>query len=261
MINVDTTQLHYVYNRKIIKYAHIDLGTKCLLECPMCPRTEHPEIIEFSKRTYGEVKIKDFKKVLSYAEHITFCGNISDPIYHPKMLDFLEMTIKYPKHRNVYIHTNGWGRKQKWWDRAFDLSKNKVKWTFALDGLPHESHKYRVNQNGEEVWEIMKYAKSLGVQIIWQFIPFKYNENSIDEAVKLAKEYNIPIKLRRSSRFADRHEHLDLKPTAEVLWLDKLEFLQKNSKDRKLKPPKEKIQIGKTSFKTEKSLYKELKPT
>ena len=37
-----------------------------------------------------------------------------------------------------------------------------VVWYFALDGLPEESHKYRINQDGRQVWEVMK----MGAEII-----------------------------------------------------------------------------------------------
>ena len=43
------------------------------------------------KRSF-DIDQNEFRKVLSFYENqITFCGQISDPIYHPQFLSFLEM--------------------------------------------------------------------------------------------------------------------------------------------------------------------------
>ena len=56
-----------------------------------------------------------------------------------------------------------------------------VVWYFALDGLlPEESHKYRINQDGRQVWEVMKMGAEMGCKIKWQYIVFNYNEKHIE---------------------------------------------------------------------------------
>lgn len=98
--------------------------------------------------------------------------------------------------------THGSGRSREWWDAVFNvcLENNNVHWTFALDGLPNESHKYRINQDGEAVWEVMKYGKSRGIDIAWQYIPFAYNEDHIQQAAAMAAEQGIAFHLKLSSR-------------------------------------------------------------
>ena len=34
-----------------------------------------------------------------------------------------------------------------------------AQWTFNIDGLPHQSHQYRINQNGNKLFDIMNKAK------------------------------------------------------------------------------------------------------
>ena len=68
-----------------------------------------------------------------------------------------------------------------------------AKWEFGLDGLPEESHKYRVNQDGEKLWEVMKWGAKNGNHIDWQWIFFKYNQDHWEEGQRLAEEYGINL--------------------------------------------------------------------
>ena len=45
---------------------------------------------------------------------------------------------------------------------------------------PEESHKYRINQDGRQVWEVMKMGAEMGCKIKWQYIVFNYNEKHIE---------------------------------------------------------------------------------
>ena len=74
-------------------------------------------------------------------------------------------------------------------------------WHFGLDGLPEESHKYRINQDGVKLFEIMKLAVSLGVKTYWQYIVFKYNQDHIEQAREMAKQYGMIFKEQHSSRW------------------------------------------------------------
>lgn len=202
-MNSDVLQLEYV---KEIQHPGrgllIETTWRCLLECPMCRRTRQPLEPKQHKKEYGDLKPIDFRKILNSFKTVGFCGNISDPIYHPKFHEILRIGKEY--NANLRIHTNGWGRKESWWRKAFELTDSeRSSWIFGLDGLPHQSHNYRVNQKGEEVWEIMKLGSSLGQKIVWQWIPFAYNEDSIVEGVHLATKHNIKFMLRPSSRFTE----------------------------------------------------------
>lgn len=185
---------------------HLEITTKCLLKCPLCLRVSHPNMMKEAKATYGEMTIEDFKKIVSFGwSAITMCGNFSDPIYHSEFLKFLEIIELSEKINTAVIHTNGWGRKISWWEKAYKFTK--IKWIFGLDGLPHQSHIYRRNQKGEEVWEVMKLGSKMGRKIIWQWIPFGYNEDFIEEGLQMAKDNNIEFLLRPSTRFYDPQEN------------------------------------------------------
>ena len=205
-MNADAMQLAYVraiQERGIL----VETTWRCLLACPMCRRTRKPQEVEIHKKLYGDLKLVDYKKLLDSFNFIKFCGNISDPIYHPEFHEILRIGKEY--NARIEIHTNGWGRKESWWRNAYELcDSKKVSWIFGLDGLPHQSHIYRINQKGEEVFEMMKLGVSLGQQITWQWIPFRYNEDYISEGVRLATKHNMTFMLRPSSRFTPLFKHL-----------------------------------------------------
>lgn len=181
---------------------NLDISDKCILKCPRCMRTKDGDLY---KRGH-DLSIKNFEKIVKYFKNkITFCGQMSDPIYHPQFLEFIKMYNKYTS--KVGIHTNGSGKKDDWWEEAFFLTSKpaftKTKWVFGLDGLPHESNTYRVNQDGNKVFEIMQMGSEMGCEIHWQYIVFNYNENHIDQAKDLAEKYNINFKLIYSSRWIE----------------------------------------------------------
>ena len=89
----------------------------------------------------------------------------------------------------------------------------RARWYFGLDGLPEESHKYRKNQDGEKMFRILlESTKHLKTPPIWQYIVFSYNEDHIEEAMKLIEGIdNIQFRVIHSSRWLGENDWL--KPT------------------------------------------------
>ena len=73
--------------------------------------------------------------------------------------------------KQLYIHESH--KKKEWYDEAFD-----EEWKFGIDGLPKDSHKYRINQDGQYLFERMLDAKNKGLNVEWQYIIFDYNEDT-----------------------------------------------------------------------------------
>ena len=95
-----------------------------------------------------------------------------------------------------------------WYNNAFAANTDAI-WTFGLDGLPKDSHEYRINQDGEKLFEVMKLAPNPK----WKYIVFKYNENDIDQARQLAKDNNIKFNTVYSGRFDHEQYDNSYKPT------------------------------------------------
>lgn len=172
-----------------------EVGITCRLKCPGCIRTFYP------KRTLENRSIwrfDEYKPIIDVADAYKFCGNHSDPIYHP---DFVK-TFKYlnEQGKKLTISTNGSGKTKAWWEEVFSYSKPTTTWEFALDGIPEESHRYRVNQDGVQVWEMMQLGASMGCKIAWQFIEFDYNRADIEFCRAMAEHKNIEFILEQCTR-------------------------------------------------------------
>ena len=173
------------------KGINLDITHRCTLECPKCLRRS------VLTNNLGDLSLDSFKKIISHFDQIEFCGQISDPIFHPQFIEFLELT----KDKRVFVHTAASHKPMDWYRDAFLANKNAT-WEFGIDGLPQDSPKYRINQNGEYLFNVMKTGVELGNDIRWQYIIFKYNENDIPEAIDLAQRHKIPIHINKSSRWS-----------------------------------------------------------
>ena len=189
----------------------LDITHRCMLQCHMCQRARHGPN---AYKNGNDLSIENFKKVCKSFTDIKFCGQVGDAIYHPKFHDLLDVAIDYDI--KLRISTNGHGKKDSWWDKSFEkMNSIRHGWTFGLDGLPKDSSKYRINQDGEDVWRQMLRGVAAGNNIEWQYIVFSYNENNIDEAKKMAKDNGITFILLESGRWRSHDD--PLKPSKHFL--------------------------------------------
>mgnify|MGYP003633764663 FL=1 len=192
------------FNRKH-KMLNIDLTHRCPLECVRCGR-------QTSFRNRGlavpghDLSLDDFEKITNHFSQVSFCGQYSDPIHHPQFLDILAICKK--KNINLEVHVASSFKPKKFFIDAFKTYP-EASWVFGIDGLPEESHNYRVNQDGVKLFEIMLESKKhLKNKPNWQYIIFKYNENSINDAKILAKEHNLDFMIINSSRWISKNDYL-----------------------------------------------------
>jgi len=169
----------------MINSINLDISYRCTLECPQCRRQQSLKRLG----NYGhDISIENYKKILSYFDSLNFCGSISDPVMHPKFVEFLSLSINH----KVKISTAVSQKPMSWYESAFE-SNSKAEWHFGLDGLPEESHLYRINQDGTKLFGVMKLAASMGIKTYWQHI---------DQAKDMAKKYGIIFKEQHSSRWS-----------------------------------------------------------
>ena len=172
----------------------LDLSNKCTNKCPGCLREK------FDRVPGHDLTVSDMEKISDFFQAITFCGQVSDPVLHPKFHELLGICLK--KNRKVVVHTAVTVRPKMWWTKSFILSRGKnIEWVFAIDGLPKDSHKYRVNQDGEKLFEIMLKCASFGVPTTWQYIVFNYNQKDLEHCKEIAKKYNIKFMQIDSGRW------------------------------------------------------------
>ena len=173
---------------------NLDITHRCTLQCQRCNRAI---FAARGQKVPGEdMTMKNFKKVIDYFEEVYFCGQISDPIFHPQFIEFLKLL----KGRKTVVHTAASHKPEKWYKEAFEANTGAY-WTFGIDGLPKDSHKYRINQDGEKLFKMACMAAKMGLLVKWQYLIFNYNEKDIEEARKMAKDNNLILELQKSSRF------------------------------------------------------------
>lgn len=192
----------YIRNQRFSS-PNMDLSHRCILRCPQCLR-QKVEGLPRIARSF-DIGQKEFRKILAYYENqITFCGQISDPIYHPEFLTFLEMMDGLGKGLRVATNgTNTKGMDEKWWEKAYSYGLGENCWYFGVDGLDKKSEIYRIGSNFEQVWETMKMGVAMGHPIVWQYIIFGYNEHEIERAKEMAEEEGITLLLINTNRGFD----------------------------------------------------------
>ncbi len=173
---------------------NLDITHRCTLQCQTCNRAI------FAARGQSvpgeDMTMENFKKVINFFEEVYFCGQISDPIFHPQFIEFLKLL----RGRKTIVHTAASHKKEEWYRKAFEANTGAY-WTFGIDGLPKDSHKYRKNQDGEHLFKMACMAAKMGLLVKWQYLIFSYNENDIEEAKQMAKDNNLILELQKSSRF------------------------------------------------------------
>ena len=185
------------FNRRN-KGLNIDITHRCALECPRCQRQTF--FRDRDKKVYGvDISLEDIKKLAAFYKCFDFCGQLSDPVHHPKFIEILA----YLRSVNVkcYVHNASSAKSLDWYIKAWKANTSAT-WIFGIDGLPNESHKYRVNQDGEKLFKIMCESKKyLNTRSVWQYIIFNYNEDHLEEAKKMADEHDLFFIQKQSSRW------------------------------------------------------------
>jgi len=181
----------------------IDLSGRCPMLCPMCWRQSDP----IAKKQGHDMTVDNFLKVIEFVQlgsvkgFIYFSGALSDPIHHPKFIDFLKICAD----KNIYceVQTASSFKSKEWFIEAFKAHP-KARWQFGIDGLPEDSHKYRINQDGQKLFDIMVEAtKHLKTYPIWQYIVFKYNQDHVEYCKEWAKDIGCKFKLVLSGKTTD----------------------------------------------------------
>lgn len=180
---------------------NMDLTNKCTLECVTCERGYR---IDKDGKVKGEnISLQDLKKYFTMIDHFDFCGQVSDPSMHPQFKEILKLIIK--NNKSCSVHNTASHRPEKWYREIFEECSNSndmIEWYFGIDGLPKDSSKYRIRQDGEKLYKMMKLATDYikPTNVIWKYIVFNYNQFNIDECKQMAKDLGIVFNLVHSRR-------------------------------------------------------------
>ena len=196
-----------------------DMSNKCILQCVFCQRQtiRKGEPIGKNKiKMSQDMPFEDWKKVLHTFEGVNMCGQLSDPIYHPNFIHYLQYAAERKK--RIHIHTNGSGKKKSFWKEAFSI-QHPIRWIFGIDGLDQKTcNLHRIGQNFHQSFKAMLLGSQSHHRIIWQFIPFQHNEHQIERAKDIAHKHNIDFMILKSNRWEDRTVVINNKRTT-IEWI------------------------------------------
>jgi hypothetical protein len=182
---------------------NIETTFRCRLQCPACQR--HRPIGNWKMKVFEDISVDNWRKLLSFhsktnARWHKLCGQISDPIYHPNLIELFKIrNIEYP-HVPIEVNTNGSGKKWEFWENIFPLceklqDRREDRWHFALDGTDNETlNKYRIGSNFDDVYKVLEYSTKFDIKSVWHFIVFEHNKHQLPKAKQLAKDLNITFR-------------------------------------------------------------------
>ena len=209
MMNPQEQINNFLSRRRI----NLDIGVKCTLLCNKCSRQK--SFKDIRPIPGHDMTIEEYRKIIDFFPMVTMCGQVSDPIFNKNFLEFVKMSKE--KGTDLGINTAASHKTLKWYEDVFD-NFGQGYWMFGIDGLPKDSHNYRINQDGEKLFEVAKLCAKKGITTKWQYIVFRYNENDIEEAKKMALDNGMIFELNSSSRW---DENDPLKPTNPKYWIDR----------------------------------------
>ena len=180
---------------------NLDLSNKCTLACLACVRVS---TFQGSNKLVPGHQMTDheWSLYLEKFDKFTISGQSSDPILHPKLDKILSDIYKAGKDCTVHVAASH--KPEKHWIKCFKANPNAF-WYFGIDGLPKDSHKYRINQDGEKIFKMMlKSRKYLNEKrTIWQYIVFNYNRYNLNECRDIAKKNDIEFNVLESNRIKE----------------------------------------------------------
>ena len=200
---------------------NVDTSTRCLMQCPFCSRQNFvakyqwhtgKRLIKTNRSFYGDLTPENALQMANSFDRISFCGQISDPIFHKNLFSILEALDQGTAIRTLEFHTVASGKKMAWWERVFSHMENakyKTDLIIGIDGIDQKTASHRIGQNFEEAWEVLRYFadnKRDNIDITWQFIPFLYNEDEVLTAAETAVSLGINLLLLKSSRHVVEHK-------------------------------------------------------
>jgi len=130
---------------------NIDITHRCALDCPRCQRWG--DYRKYGKKVPGiDFTISQMKKIISFYNDLHFCGQYSDPVHHPKFIEILKLVREQGV--SCSVHNASSAKSEDWYIKAFEANP-KAHWVFGIDGLPEESCLYRINQDGEKLFNTL----------------------------------------------------------------------------------------------------------
>ena len=108
-----TKDIQYFMSRRSL---NIDISFRCPLECPRCQRQRAWRNNDL-KVPGRDLTLEEIDKISDFYNDFHFCGQLSDPVHHPKFLQILEMLHK--KNVRCEIHNAASQKSKEYYIKKF----------------------------------------------------------------------------------------------------------------------------------------------
>jgi len=176
----------------MIKGIHLEPTNKCILKCPRCSRTTMIDKFGIEKWTNKDLNLEHLKQFLDIdltGVELLLCGTYGDPIYYNDLFDLIAWSKQ--QGANVRLVTNGSRRTKEWWHKLTELLTSSDKVVFSIDGSPENFTNYRVNADWASIEIGIRVCAASSVTTRWKYIPFSFNEDTIDQTRSLSESLGI----------------------------------------------------------------------
>ena len=195
---------------------HVEPTNICTLNCAGCALTR---FIEQWPQHWKNHNL-DIDSLLSFLDidlsgkHMYLCGNYGDPIYHSDLINFVAKL----KHAGttVSITTNGSYQSRHWWQELTECLDSQDTVRFSIDGMPDNFRQYRKNADWPSIQTAIETCVASDCKTVWKYIPFSFNQHSIEQAEKLCQDLGVDSFLLEPSDRFDEYT-LNLLPDPENL--------------------------------------------
>ncbi len=189
----------------------------CTLKCSGCARTDFINQWPRAWRNHSidpdhlmaflDIDLDDVTVLLS--------GNYGDPIYHPEFLRLVHDLKR--RGANLKITTNGSYKTQTWWADLVAQLTDQDMVIFSIDGVPENFAQYRENADWPSIMLGIQACVASSAQTVWKYIPFDFNQHTIDQARQLSQSLGFDsFYLDPSKRFDDSATQA-LQPAADLV--------------------------------------------
>ncbi len=188
-----------------IKEIQVDHTTRCNLFCGQCARTENGWSLE-PRNMNIDLTLADYRLLLEpFPENkinVFHCGNYGDALASPTFDETFNFTLsKNPL--KVTVSTNGTLRTPSWWAKFAETGGERLRVTFAIDGLEDTNAIYRDGANWNRIMQNVTAFIGAGGHARWDFIEFEHNYHQIAEAEELATKLGFEkFNTKYTARFA-----------------------------------------------------------
>lgn len=200
-----------------------NITSYCQASCSGCARNE-PDGEQVAWLTPKHMSVAKFAKILDsgkgilHYDEIQLCGELGDPMMHPKITDIIKTSLQYNPEL-IKINTNGGLRSVKWYQEMSKYKQLRIMW--GIDGIDQETNnKYRVGVNFNKAFANMKAWFQSGGKGEWHFILFNWNYKQIPQVVELSKSIgcNVLFKINRTDDIREgMQEGPELREAEELL--------------------------------------------